>query len=566
MYAEFIEGADLGVVNAKLGNFIQEFTNSETSDALFAYPFDQTYLHSDFSQGRTPSGKIQYVHLFMVIAVVILLIACINFINLSTAVAGKRAREVGLRKVVGALRVQIIFQYLAESILVTLISMVTAMMLLEIFLPFFNVITQKHITVPYSSMAFMSILLAVVLLTGVLSGAYPAFHLSSFKPAGVLTRSLNPSGISARVRQGLVIAQFTISITFIVFTIVVFKQIDFVQNKNLGIRKQDIVTHELHGIKGNHAAYRSELLQVPGVRAVSFTEHNPLRTSNGSPGVAWPGKDELSTTYFSVMQVGNGFLGTFDVEIIEGRGFSESVSEGKKYFLINEKAVHLIGKSNPVGMDLKVWGQDGTVIGIVKDFHHQTLALEIEPLVIIYSPEEVFTAFIRIESDDHSTVLSRLKEVYSRHEENYTFDYTYVEEQYASDYQDVEAVSMLASLFSVAAIIISCLGLFGLSAFMAEQRTREAGIRKVLGATELKLLQLFSAEFIKLVVVSLVIAIPLALIYSNFWLASYAYRTQVGYMPFVVAGVASLFIAMLTVTYNTLHASSTNPVDSLRHE
>ncbi len=567
VYAELVKDVNTEALNKKLGSFITDFTGQKTDNEIFAYPFADLYLHSDFSQGRIPTGKIQYVNFLSVIAIIVLMIACINFMNLSTAIAGKRAKEVGLRKVVGAYRRQIIFQFLIESILISTIALVLAMVLVEMFMPYFNVITHKSIHVPFRSIEFIFILISISVVTGILAGGYPAFYLAAFKPSDTLSNANASRGAFSGIRKGLVIVQFTLSIIFIVFTIVVFKQIDFFQNKELGIKKENIIHHALHGIERNKTSYRDELSKIPGVKSVSFTEQNPLNISNGNPGVNWSGKPENAEIYFSVMQVGEGFLETFEIELIDGRGFPEQYSEeGEKYFLINEKAAATIQQENPVGMNLQVWGQEGKVVGLVKDFHHKSLAQNIEPVVIIYNPSQVFSAFISFETSNIPELLNSVKSAYGKYESDFAFDYSFVEDQYQAGYSDVITIGRLGSIFSVAAILISCLGLFGLSAFIAEQRTKETGIRKVLGASELSLLKLFSAGFIKLVVLSFIIAMPLAWIYSNYWLSSYAYRIEIGYTPFILSGIFAILIALLTVSYNTLRAASANPVDSLKYE
>ena len=566
-YVKLVNDADSQIFNKKLDTFIADYTREATSNSLFAYSFKEVYLHNDFSEGRMPTGKIETVKLFIVIAAVIFLIACFNFINLSTAIAGKRAKEVGLRKVVGANKRQIIFQFLIESILISITSMVIAVTVVEMAMPIFNYVTQKQINVPIQTPLFIGIISSVALSTGIIAGVYPALLISTFSPSETLkNRSAAMAGLSG-LRKGLVVVQFTLSIILISYTLIVYNQVEFIQNKDLGIRKDNIIHHYLHGIKDKKEAYQKALLDLPGVQSVSFTEHNPLNTSNGNKGVDWKGKPEDSEITFNVMQVGENFTETFNLKLLEGREFPDSSNpEGERYFIINEAAAKAMMIENPVGMKMNVWGRDGEVVGLVNNFHHQSLEKAIEPMVIIYNPEEVWRAFISVKTDNTSNVLSQIQSTYSQYEPNYAFDFFFVKDDYDKAYGDVITVQKLSYLFSIAAILISCLGLFGLSAFMAEQRLKEIGIRKVLGASELKLLQLFSLDFIKLVILSFIIATPIIWMYANQWLSSYAYHIDLTINPLLISGVMAIAISLITVGYNTLKAAKTNPVDVLKEE
>jgi hypothetical protein len=369
------------------------------------------------------------------------------------------------------------------------------------------------------------------------------------------------------IRSGLVIVQFTLSIIFIVFTIVVSNQIDFIQDRDLGIKKENIIQHPLHGITKNSEAYKNELLALPGVQSVGFSEHNPIRISNNNLGVSWEGKPEDEEQYFNVMQVGEGMIETFGFQVQEGENFAQRIAtDSMKYFMLNEAAVRAIGIENPIGMQMTVWGNSGQVIGVVKDFHHQTLMHSIEPVVLLYNPEAVFMAFIGIETNKKPELILEIMEVYEQHEQEYPFQYTFIEDEYNSTYSEVMTIGRLANLFSIAAIFISCLGLFGLSAFITEQRTKETGIRKVLGASSFSLLKLFSGGFLKLVLLAFGLATPIAWWYATYWLADYSYRIDLGILPFVAAGLLAVLIALITVGYNTLRAANANPVDVLKDE
>ncbi len=566
-YVSLVPEADTKNLNSKLASFITDYTGIETSDAVFAFPFTEYYLHSDFSEGRVPTGKIQYVKLLSVIAFIVLLIACINFMNLATARAGTRTKEVGVRKIIGAPRFQLMSQFIVESIVIVTISMILAVTLAHLAMPFFNLLTGKQIEVPAYSPEFILVITSITIGTGILAGCYPAVYLSAFTPTTMLRGINSLRGGLSGIRNGLVIVQFALSIIFIVFTIVVSNQINFIQNKDLGIKKENIIQHPLHGITTNKEAYKSQLLSIPGIQSVGFSEHNPMLISNSNLGVNWEGKSEDEVLYFNVMQVGEGMIETFDFQLMAGESFgSRSTTDSMKYFMLNEEAVRAIGTENPIGMRMQVWGFDGQVIGVVKDFHHQSLMRSIEPVVLLYSPDQVFTAFIGIEGSHDPDLLLNVMEVYEQYEQEYPFHYSFIEEQYKSTYSEVITIGRLANLFSIAAIFISCLGLFGLSAFVTEQRTKETGIRKVLGASSISLLKLFSAGFIRLVLVAFIIASPVAWFYSKYWLADYAYRINLGILPFVMAGLLAILIALFTVGYNTLRAANANPVDALKDE
>ncbi|ELR71850.1 ABC transporter, permease protein [Fulvivirga imtechensis AK7] len=565
-YMKVAPEADVQRLNEKLGTFINDYTGLESDDALFVYPFSKLYLHSDFSQGRAPTGRIQYIRLFSIIAIVILLIACINFMNLSTARAGRRAKEVGLRKTVGAGKGQLLTQFLAESFIIVLISMAIAVTLTDILLPGFNVLTEKHLSIPFGSTSFLLVVMSLTVFTTILAGSYPALYLSSFNPAKILKSANHQRGGLTLFRKWLVIIQFTLSITFIVYAVVVYRQIEYLQNKDLGIQKENIVHHFLRGIKVHKDAYKNELLNISGIEAVSFTEHHPFNISNGNRHVMWKGKPENALIYFNVMQVDGGFMETFGTELLQGSNFPHHYSgNSDRYFIINEAAADAMMAGEPIGMELQVWGNNGKVVGLVKDFHHQSLEKQIEPVILVFNPEEVWCAFIRIGTGNPS-VLSDIQTVYAKYEKEYAFDYSFVADQYSKSYNDVVTMGKLSNIFSVVAIVISCLGLFGLSVFMAEQRTKETGIRKVLGADELSIVWLFSSDFLKLVSLAFIVASPLAWLCTDSWLSHYAYRTEIGVMPFVLAGTLAASIALLTVSFNTFKAALANPVDSLKYE
>ncbi|MEM9855940.1 MAG: FtsX-like permease family protein [Bacteroidota bacterium] len=561
-YLEAEVGVDRSNLDSKLSTVL--VNHSDRNDALFVHPFEEMYLHNDISEGRDFSGKIKNVKLLSIIAVVILLIACINFTNLSTAVASQRRVEIGLRKAIGAQRTQIIVQLVIESILVALVAAILAITTVEILMPVFNTLTNKNIVVPFDSIAMILSLGAGSIILGVMSGLYPAVVFSSFQLSA--KKEFKPRAMGLLdLRKILVVTQFTLSTVFIVFTIVVFYQIQYIQEKPLGIRTDDILSHPLHGIREKSAAYRQELLALPGVESVSFTEQDPIRTTNANNGVFWPGKPEGSVFFFNVIQVSEDFLSTFEIDLIRGSTFQDQ-GEADTQYIINKAAAEAMGLDEPIGSPLTVWGHEGKIVGIAENYHHQSLAEQIEPLIIKCNPDQTWGAYIQFETENLPQLLTEIETVYSQYEENYPFDYTFLDDQRQRSYTDLKTIGDLTFGFALTAIIISCLGLFGLSAFMAQRRSKETGIRKVLGANLSGLVYQFSTDFMKLVFLSLALGFPVAFFYTRQWLSTYAYHIEPGIGPYVMAGLTAIIIALLSVSFNTIKAALTNPTDVLRNE
>lgn len=565
VYLTLEEGVDALKFDKKLNAFIVNNFDDQSDDELFIYPFVEVYLHANFNDNREPTGKILYVKLLFSIALFILLIACINFINLSTAIAGKRAKEVGLRKVAGAQKRQVITQFLVESTIISLISLLIALMLVEISLPIFNSFTNKFISVPFDSTSFIAMLLGGGIVLGILSGSYPAFILSTFEPIKSLKTSSSFVTSGKGIRNGLVIVQFSLSIIFIVFSLVVKQQLSYIKSKDLGIRDENIIQHPLNGIKRNKESYKQELLRIPGVQSVSFSEQDPYSLNNSNTGVSWIGKPN-EDIFFNVIQVDKEFLKTFDLQILQGKDFSLNELPDVGEFILNESAAKAMMIDDPIGMEITVWGHKGKVIGIVRDYNHQSLAQLIEPVIIVANPEATWNAYIAFSTEDVENLLQSIQTVYAKYEQHYVFDFSFADDRFESVYRDVIVIGRLSSIFTVVAGLISCLGLFGLSAFVSQQKTKEIGIRKVMGANIASLLLLFSTTYIKDILISLLVAIPIAWYFASDWLANYSFHIQLGAWPFVIAGITAVLIAVFTVMYNTLIASLANPIDSLKEE
>lgn len=563
VYMELQDEADLIHADQNINKVLYQHSTIN-NDVLFAYPFKKTYLYNDFSESRDFGGRIEDVRLMAVIGIVVLIIAAINFINLSTAVATKNKLQVGLRKVIGASKSQIYIQAMTESLLVVIISMVLAVTAVEILLPSFNELTGKHISIPFDSPFTISILTLGAMGLVLISGTYPAIILSRVNFSSA-RKNTTPSSLRLNPRKVLVILQFTLSIIFLVFTIVVFDQIDFVRSKALGLSVDNIIRHPLHSIRGSQDEYKSELQRLPGVKAVTFTEQDPLNHTNGNNGVFWTGKPEDAVYFFNVIQVSAGFTETLELEILEGTRFKVN-STGEKQFIVNEEAVREMMLDDPVGEKLTVWGNEGRIVGVVKDYHHQSLSRQIEPVIIVSNPRETWNCYVSLRAGDIQNTLDQIQSLYERRESYHPFEYSFIEEDVENSYQDVTTLGQLTFLLASAAIIISCLGLFGLAAFVSEQRSQETGVRKVLGAKVLGLLWMFSVGFLRLVAVAVILALPISWYGSMEWLSTYAYHIDLGLTPFVSSSLLALSIALIAVSYHVIRIAHTNPAEVLRNE
>lgn len=567
LFVELAPNADIEQLNSKLSGFISEYTQEGSSNELFAYPFSEIYLQSDFSQGRVPTGKIKNVKLVILFAGIIFIIACINFINLSTAVAGQRVAEIGLRKTAGANVNQLVFQFLTESIIISILSMVIALTLLETLSPLFSTLLGSHISIPLKSWWFLLLVFSSSVFTGVLAGSYPSFILSSISPLKMLGNSKVKTPAFSKFRKGLVIVQFTLSISFIIFSFVAHDQINFLAEKELGVRKDNMLFHGLQGARAHRDAYKNELSSITGVESVAFTEQDPFQNSNGNSNVNWPGKPDDSNAFFNILQVGGDFVKTFELELVEGSGFNHLADKNApRQYILNEAAAEVIASKDPINMNLELWGISGRVVGVVKNYHHQSLALGIEPVIIVYNPPDTWNAYISISGDDISESIESIRKVYAKYESQYPFDYHFVDERLKASYTDVSDMGKFSNSISTIAVLIASLGLFGLSAFVVEQRKLETGVRKILGAKDTSLVFLFSKDFAKIILVAFLIAAPIGYLYAVNWLNNFAYHTEVNLMPFAASIIITFGIALLTVSFHIIKAARNNPIDIIRNQ
>jgi ABC-type antimicrobial peptide transport system permease subunit len=502
-----------------------------------------------------------------VIALFVLMIACINFMNLSTARASRRAKEVGIRKCVGAGRRELVLQHIGESMVIAFLALLISLLLVELFVPIFNHLTQKKVVVDYADPTLLLLFWGVALFTGVVAGSYPAFYLSAFQPVDILKQSLKSSVGELFVRKGLVVFQFSLSAILIVATIIIYNQIQYVLNKNLGYKKENLIYFALEGeVKNQWETFRHEMLQHPKVTGVSRSNHVFLGRSTNTGGVSWPGKPADTEVLFESILVDYDLIETFGFEIAAGRSFSREYGADSSRVMVNQAAVRVMGLENPIGQNMNFWGQNWEIIGVLEDFNYDHLRYNVEPLFMILRRDYTRFGVVRLQSDEINKTIQDVEAIFEKFNPAYPFVYSFWDQQYAALYWNEMQTGALAKYFSLFAIIISCLGLLGLAAFTAEQRTKEIGIRKVLGATVTGLILLLSKDLVKLVWIALIIAVPVSWWLLNDWLNNFAYRTEITWWVFAMAGGLIFMIAVITVSIQALKAALANPVEALRYE
>jgi putative ABC transport system permease protein len=563
--------ADPAKVNAKIARFLDSYNKDQSKSfyiRLGMQRYDQMYLHGHFKDGKITGGRIEYVRLFSIVAIFIVLIACINFMNLTTARSVKRAREIGVRKVVGAARPALIRQFIGEAVLLSFIALLISLLLVSLLLPLFNDITAKKISLPYSSYTFWLSLVMLALITGIISGSYPALFLSSFKPVVVLKGMFRFSAGAAWFRKGMVVFQFALSILLIIGTIIISQQVQYVQNTNLGYDRENFVYIPLEGdLPKKYAVFKERAMRLPGIQLVTRLTESPTQIDNGTGGVDWDGKDPNVRPMFSEAAVGYDFVKTLKLKLIDGRDFSKDFVTDTVGYLVNEAALKKIGYKDPVGKRLTFWSKKGTIIGVLKDFHINSLHTPINPLILRFGENVVYgNALIRTEAGKTQLALDGLKKLCKELNPAFPFTYQFSDEEYQKLYRSEEVIRRLSRYFAFLGIFISCLGLLGLAMFTAEQKTKEFGIRKVLGAPVLSLFTLLSKDFLLLVTIAFVIASPLAWWAMDNWLQNFVYRTPINVWVFLFAGIMALLIALFTVSFQAIKVAIANPVTALRSE
>jgi predicted permease len=532
-------------------------------------PMRDVHLYSEYENGRATGGRIEYVRIFAVVALFILLIACVNFMNLATARSATRAKEVGVRKVVGAFRSSLVGQFLTESLLTSLMAVVGALLLTGLVLPVFNAVFDKQIVLDLSEPVLWQSIAVLVAVTGLVSGSYPALFLSSLQPIRVLKGTLRFGAGASQFRRVLVVFQFALSSFLIIGMLVVARQMHYIQTKNLGLDRENILYVHIEGEleePKRMETFRQELLRQPSVAAATVTMSLPQNIQSSSGDLNWPGRDPKKDNNVSAMAIGYDFVKTMGITLVDGRDFSKDRATDSTAYLINESAARLMGMQDPVGREVSFWRGKGPIVGVMKDFHLQSLHQPITPLVLCLLPENVSYLLVRTQAGQTPQALADLEQLVKRFNPNYPFAYHFADEEYDRMYRSEQQVSLLINYFGVLAIVISCLGLFGLAAFTAQQRTKEIGIRKVLGASVISLVSMLSKDFLKLVLSALVLAVPVAGWALGKWLGSFTYNAGLAWWIYAVAGLLAVGIALLTIGFQSAKAALTNPVKSLRSE
>ena len=568
-------GADAAAVTAKLNNLLQTRLgkNDGVKMSFGLQRYGDRYLHSSFVNGQPVTGRIEYVRIFSGVAIFILLIACINFMNLATARSVRRAKEVGLRKVVGSTRGYLIGQFLGESLLFALLAMVLSVMLLLTFLPGFNQFTGKTIRFPFTELSFWGGIAGILVLTGLVAGSYPALYLSALRPVSVLKGIFRFTRGAVWLRKGLTVFQFVLSIVLMIATIVIIRQTDYVQHTNLGYNRENLIDIRVEGDLSNmdkYERFKQEALTMPGIAMVDRSSETPhaMNFVANPDAISWEGKRKDERIGFKPASVGFEFVKLMDLKIVEGRDFSpQNPTDSVDGFLVNEEAVRQMGMKQPLGKSISAWAKKGHIIGVLKDYHTQSFREAILPVIVDVKEWQDFgVILIRTKPGQTKEAIASLTKVYKDVNPNYAFAWEFVDEQYKQLYNSEMLISRLSVLFASLAIAISCLGLFGLVMFSAEQRTKEIGIRKVLGASINQIITLFSRDFFGLIALAFLIAGPLAWFAMNAWLRDFAYHIDISWWTFALAGSVSLLIAALTVSYQAIRAAIANPVSSLRTE
>jgi len=574
-YVELKPNVSAASVNKILYNFIQQ-RESKSIARPFLWSAHDWHLRGEFDNGvQTGGGRITYVHLFSIIAWIILLIACINFMNLATARSEKRAREVGVRKVLGSGKRMLIFQFIGEAIFMAALSAVVAVIIMALLLPTFNLLVQKNLVLDLGNPLHLAALLAITFICGLFAGSYPSLYLSSFNPVFVL-KGLRMKGSSAAIiRKGLVILQFSISIILIISTIIIYQQIQHVKNRSLGFNKNNLLDIDMNNeMAKNFSAVQQDLLNTGLIENMAVSNYNTLYGGNNTGSLVWEGKKTNNEVLISTRFVSPGYMKTSGIKILEGRDLVEtdSVQSKKLNVLITQSLEKLMGNNTALGKTLH-WDGDTsgtvvTVVGVVNDYVYGDMYGKSDPVMFfcVTTPDES-NMYVRLKSNTNiETAIKQIGAVIKKDNPSYPFTYHFVDDQFNQMFQNEQLISKLSRVFATLAIIISCLGLFGLAAYTAERRTKEIGIRKVLGAGITNITTLLSKDFLQLVVISCIVAFPVAWWMMSNWLRNYKYRIEISWWIFLAAGLSAILIALITISFQSVKAAIANPVKSLRTE
>jgi len=524
-------------------------------------PLEKMHLyHSDGSD-----GGIGIIRIFIIVAILILVIACINYINLSTARSLLRAKEVSLRKIVGAARWQLFMQFIVETMLLFLFAAALALVLVYFLTPVFNQVSSKNIKVDLFDYRIGKVLLLTISATLVVSSIYPAILLSSFQPIKALKGKISAGISNAAFRRVLVIIQFTFSVILITGTIVIGNQLKYIRSKQLGYDKENVLSLWMINMSPHLDAIKADLLKQPGVSDVTWASMNIVNYGGQTGDNSWDGKENGETLMLNPMNVDKNFIPFFKMQLLEGSNFTGDISDSM-HFILNEAAVKAARLTSPVGKKFKLWKTEGTIVGVVKDFHFASMRRKIQPAIFYCQSKTFGQVYIRTKGKDAGKAIAAVQSEWKKYNPGFPFEYNFLDDRFKRLYDSEQRTGLLFDIFSGIAIFISCLGLLGLAAYTAQVRTREIGVRKVLGASVAGIMQLLAVDFIRLVIIAIVIATPVSWYFMNKWLRDFAYKINIGWFVFVLAGLLAVAIALLTISFQSIKAALANPVKSLRTE
>lgn len=571
MYIELAEGTSISALNKKIQNVLRKHQDPDGTGnrpILFGFPLAKERLYSRWEEGKNVGGRIDYVQWFSILAFFVLFIACVNFMNLSTARAGRRSREIGIRKAVGAERRRVMSQFLGESVLMSSLALLIAIVLVLVLLPGFNKLTEKELSFHFWTPQLAMLLVAAGLLTGLFAGSYPAIYMSGFQVIQTLKGVFKSGNAAVAFRKVLVVVQFSLCSMLVIGSILVYQQIQHIQNRSLGYNRENVLRVWLRGDIGERFdPINTELSAIPGIESVATSGNGITQIGSSTYNLSWPGKKPNDQILFSNTSVDPGFLKTYRIELLEGRDFQKGNLNDTLSLIFNELAIKRMGLKNPIGQSIELWENPCKIIGVVKDFHFNSIHSQIEPFFFAFNPNWRSMASLRLDnSQPVSKVISAIEQVFKKHNPAYPFEYDFVDKDFNELYKSEQLIGKLARVFSFLAIFVACLGLFGLAAFSAEQRIKEIGVRKVLGASLSNIVLLMSREFLLLVGISILVASPVAWYVMDNWLDDYEYHIQISWWVFAAVAALTLGIAFVTVSFQSIRAALADPVKSLRSE
>lgn len=566
VFIELNDAKNENVVEDNVKELLKENGQDDIERAFFLYPMPRWRLYSTFENGKEKGGMIEYVQLFTVIAIAILIVACINFMNLATARSERRAKEVGIRKAVGSKRTELIFQFMGESILITMIAFIIALLLVFGTLPLYNQLVDKELFIDFTDPMTWWFSLAIITFTGLLSGSYPAFYLSSFRPAATLKGKISVGKNASLPRRILVVLQFGVAMVLMAGTVVIYQQIGMARERDLGYSQERLITVDFTDeLRKNYEPLKNELLQSTAVESVTRS-NSSITQVNSNNFLGWPGKPEELRVIFSTITIDYDYAKTMGIRMLQGRDFSKDFASDSSAIIINKAALDLMQLEDPIGTELDLWGEQRKLIGVIDNVLMESLYREVKPLFMIMDDWGGVVTLRLKGGQDLQTSLNTVESILKKYNPAYPFDYQFMDEEFEKKFKTIELTQDLANIYAILTILITGLGIFGLAAYTAEQRTKEIGIRKVMGASVSHLISLISKDFTKLVIIAFVIAAPLSWWLLDNYLDRYPLRISLQWWIFPMTGVVALVFALLIVSNQALKAAKANPAHSLRNE